>query len=531
VQPALLTRHLRAEGAVILVQHFLEHSAERAPGKLALVCGGRRLAFGELDRLAAQAAAALRSLGLRPGDRAVVHLENSVEAVVALFGIWKAGGVAVPLHPEVRERKLELVLNDCRATVLISGAGCGRRLRERCPDLAAVLATGEAGEGALPFAEVVARAPAARLDRMADGTADEHDLCLLIYTSGSTGRPRGVMLTHRNVAAASASIIEYLGNTADDVVVVLLPLSFDYGLYNLLMPLRFGGTVVLERGFAHPGQLVGLLRREGVTGLPLVPAIAAWFAKLRSFAGCDLPALRYITSTGQALPVPHLLRLAELFPRARIFSMYGLTECKRVSYLPPEEIPRRPGSVGKAMPDTETWLVDPQGEPIPATAATTESGVVGELVVRGENVMRGYWNLPAETALALRPGPLPGERVLYTGDLFRQDGEGFLDFVARRDDLIKTGGLRVSPKEVESVVQELDGVAEAAVCGVPDEVLGEAVKLVVTLREGCALDAAEIRAHCARQLEKHMVPRHVEVRGELPRTATGKTARRELRAV
>jgi acyl-CoA synthetase (AMP-forming)/AMP-acid ligase II len=480
----------------MLVHHFLARSAERFPDKTALVCGERRLTFTELDGLADRAAGSLVSMGLRLGDRAVVQLENSVEAVAALFGVWKAGGVAVPLHPEIKSRKLETILQDCGAKVHVTGA--------LTPAPLPAPTTRPPGEG-----------------RQAG------ELCSLIYTSGSTGRPRGVALSHGNMEAASGAIIQYLENTPDDVVVDLLPLSFDYGLYNVLMPIRFGGTVVLEKAFHHPGQLIGLLQREGVTGLPLVPAIAAWFVKLRSFAGVDLPALRYITSTGQALPAQHIARLRELFPRARIFSMYGLTECKRVSYLPPEEVDRRPASVGKAMPGTEAWPIDMDG------ARVTRPGMVGELVVRGPHVMQGYWNLPAETAQALRPdgdpAAEPGARVLHTGDLFRLDDEGFLYWVARRDDLIKTAGQRVSPKEIEAVVLDLDGVAEAAVCGVPDEILGQAVKVAVTLREGAALTAAEILEHCARHLEKHMVPRHVEIRGELPRTATGKIARRALK--
>lgn len=471
-----------------LVHHFLEHSAERFPEKEALICGGRRLTYAEMDSLANRFAHALRAQGLRRGDRVAIHLGNSVEAVAAIFGVLKAGGVFLPIHPEIKAGKLEYILRDCGAGILIDN-------------------------------DISAGFPDTRLD---GEEGSDLDLCAILYTSGSTGTPRGVMLTHRNITAASGSIIKYLENRADDVVVVFLPLSFDYGLYNVLMPFRFGGTVVLEKSFLYPYQLIGLLKKERVTGLPLVPTIAALFLKLRSMEGYDLPHLRYVTSTGQALPPEHIARLREVFPQAKIYSMYGLTECKRVSYLPPEELARRPASVGRAMPGTEAWIVDERG------GRVTRAGEVGELVVRGPHVMRGYWNLPAETARVLRPGPDPGERVLYTGDLFRMDEEGFLYFVARGDDLIKTAGERVSPKEVESVIHALDGVAEAAACGVPDEVLGQAVKVVVTLREGAELTAADVLDHCGRHLEKHMIPRHVEIRGELPRTVTGKIARREL---
>ncbi|HEY0511090.1 MAG TPA: AMP-binding protein [Thermoanaerobaculia bacterium] len=495
----------------MLVHHFLERSADRLPDKEALVCGARRLTYSEVEERANRLANALLSYGLRPGDRAAVWLESGVEAVVAIFAILKAGGVFLPLNPQLKAGKLAWILRDCGVRFLIARSGSLPDLGG-CPELARVLTE----------AEDLAAFPLARPQSGVTGD----DLCALIYTSGSTGTPRGVMLTHRNVAAASASIIEYLENREDDVVVDFLPLSFDYGLYNVLMPFRFGGRVVLERSFLYPYQLIGLLKKERVTGLPIVPTIAAGLVRLRSLEGYDLPDLRYVTSTGQALPPPHIERLREIFPGAKIFSMYGLTECKRVSYLPPAELEGRPASVGKAMPGTEAWLADGAGERI---ARPDEAG---ELVVRGPHVMRGYWNLPAETARVLRPGSEPesepGERVLHTGDLFRMDAAGFLYFVSRRDDLIKTGGERVSPKEIESVVHALDGVAEAAACGVPDELLGQAVHLAVTLRDGAALTAADILAHCARHLEKSMVPRHVEIRGELPRTATGKIARREL---
>jgi acyl-CoA synthetase (AMP-forming)/AMP-acid ligase II len=332
------------------------------------------------------------------------------------------------------------------------------------------------------------------------------------------------MLSHANVAAAAAAIIEYLGNTVDDVVLDFLPLSFDYGLYNVLMPIRFGGTVVLERGFIAPHQIVGVLRRERVTGLPLVPTIAAGFAQLRSLGGLALPDLRYITSTGQALAPAHIERLLEIFPGVRLFSMYGLTECKRATYLAPEELPRRPSSVGKAIPGTAVWIVDADGRRIEG------AGVVGELVVHGPHVMQGYWNRPSETAKALRPDPLTGERGLHTGDLFRMDDEGFLYFVARTDDMVKTCGQLVSPKEIENTVLALEGVEEAVACGLPDAVLGQSIHVVVRGARGASLTAADVIAFCAARLEKWMVPRSVDIRSELPRTATGKTARREITA-
>jgi acyl-CoA synthetase (AMP-forming)/AMP-acid ligase II len=238
-------------------------------------------------------------------------------------------------------------------------------------------------------------------------------------------------------------------------------------------------------------------------------------------SGCDFGGLRYVTSTAAALPTNHIQRLRSVFAAAKLFSMYGLTECKRVSYLPPEQLDVRPTSIGRGMPNEEVYIVDERGRRVPP-------GVVGELVVRGSNVMKGYWELPEETAKVLRPGSFPWERVLYTGDFFRMDEEGYLYFVGRKDDIIKTRGEKVSPREVEDVLHSLADVAEAAVIGVPDPLLGEAVKAIVTLREGSVLTEPDLRRHCARNLEDFAVPKFVEFRKALPKTPSGKIAKRDL---
>jgi acyl-CoA synthetase (AMP-forming)/AMP-acid ligase II len=231
------------------------------------------------------------------------------------------------------------------------------------------------------------------------------------------------------------------------------------------------------------------------------------------------PRLRYITNTAAALPPAHIMRLQELFPAARLYSMYGLTECKRCTYLPPAELARRPASVGIAIPGTEAYVVDEAG-------ARARPGETGELVIRGAHVMKGYWENPEATDKALKPGPFPWEKVLYTGDLFRTDAEGFLYFVGRKDDIIKSRGEKVSPKEVENVLYALPGIREAAVVGVPDPVLGMAIKAVVALSPGADLTEQNIVRHCARHLEDFMVPKIVEFRDELPKTESGKISRR-----
>jgi NAD+ synthetase len=505
------------------VESFLENSAARFPDKTALVCGSRRLSYQELDQSANRLAHSLAGRGVERDDRVVVYLENSVEAVAAVFGILKAGGVFAVVNPTTKAAKLEYILNNCRATAVLTDRARLETLRA-CADTPFLRAVWVAG---LDAAEADSRA--IPLDPVLEqGEGGEHpprrgidiDLAALIYTSGSTGRPKGVMLTHHNIVSAATSITTYLENTPDDIILNVLPLSFDYGLYQALMAFLVGGTLVLERSFGYPHAVLQTILRERVTGFPIVPTICAILLQmdLRKYG---LPSLRYLTNTAAALPVDHIRRLQESLPHVRIFSMYGLTECKRVSYLPPEQLAVRPGSVGRGMPNEEVFLVDDAGRRLPP-------GSTGELVVRGSNVMQGYWELPAETDRMLRPGRYPAERLLYTGDLFRSDEEGYLYFLGRKDDIIKTRGEKVSPKEIEEVLHELEAVAEAAVIGVPDPVLGQAIRAVIRVKPGHALSAQEVLSHCARRLEDFMVPKAVEFREELPTTSSGKVAKREL---
>ncbi len=507
------------------VESFLESSASKTPDKIALVCGSSRYTYGELDLLADRLAVSLMSGGVERGDRVVIYLENSLEAVVSIFAALKAGGLFVVLNPTVKAQKLGFILEHCRAKALITDAVRLARVRECGYDLryvaniwgAGVPDDSSARPGLLCLDHVLKHGPASGrcLRRGID-----MDLAALIYTSGSTGVPKGVMLTHLNIVSAATSITTYLENTADDIILNVLPLSFDYGLYQVLMGFKIGGTVVLERSFAYPARVLEILARERVTGFPIVPTISSLLLQL-DLKKYRLPHLRYITNTAATLPMEHVRRLREAFPGVKIYLMYGLTECKRVSYLPPDEIDRRPGSIGRGMPNQEVYLVDEQGRRLPP-------GSVGELVVRGSHVMKGYWEMPEETAKVLRPGPYPWEQVLYTGDWFRSDPDGYLYFLGRKDDIIKTRGEKVSPREIEEILYTLEGVAEAAVIGVPDPVLGHAIKAVLTVRPGYVLTEQQVLQHCARHLEDFMVPKYVEFRPFMPKTPSGKIAKREL---
>jgi amino acid adenylation domain-containing protein len=516
----------------MLVNEFLEQSAELYPNKEALICQDRRLTYEEIENAANSMANALIDLKVHRQDRTAIYLENSVESVVSIFGILKASGIFVLINTKVKAKKLEYILKDCQIKLLITD---DRHFKDtsdillNCPHLSSVIVVND-HKTDKTFAD-----PENRLNIISfKDTLDDNpttcpknhsidiDLASLIYTSGTTGNPKGVMLSHLNMVSAANSVIEYLENTSEDIIINCLPLSFDYGLYQILMAFKFGGTVVLERSFLYPYQIIDLIIKEKVTGFPLVPTISAILLKLQNLHKYDFSSLRYISNTAQALPPKHIEQIQKFFPHVKIYSMYGLTECKRVSYLPPEELINRPNSVGKAMPNTEVYIVDDRGERV------TTPGEIGELVVRGVNVMMGYWNLPEETAMTLKPGSYPGERVLYTGDLFNKDEDGFLYFIARKDDMIKTAGEKVSPKEIENVLYGIDDVLEAGVVGVPDELLGNSIKAVVVLKKDSKLTEKSIILHCSKHLEDFMVPKHVEIREQLPKTSSGKISKKDL---
>lgn len=510
----------------MLLQSFLEQSAARHPGKDAIVCGSQRISHAELEARANRLARGLRSVGIGRGDRIAACLDNSIEAVVTAFAALKADGVFMPLNPGTKADKLAYVLNNSRARAIVLPADRVSDLHPvwgATPHLRSVVALGShraeaLGKEVWRWDELIARAAP---DAAPPSTENiDIDLAALIYTSGSTGIPKGVMLTHRNMTAAAHSITTYLENRPDDIILNVLPLSFDYGLYQSLMAIKIGGTLVLEKSFAFPQAVLKKVEEERVTGLPLVPTMAAMLLQM-DLSRFDLSHLRYVTNTAATLPVDHILRLRDRLPGVRIYSMYGLTECKRVSYLPPEQLDQRPGSVGRGMPNEEVYVVDDVG-------GRVGPNVVGELVVRGANVMAGYWELPDETAKRLRPGKLPGERVLYTGDLFRTDSEGYLYFVGRKDDIIKSRGEKVAPREVEDVLHGHPDVAEAAVVGRPDAVLGQAICAFVTPRPGRTLEPRILMLHCRRHLEDFMVPQDIVVKPALPRSPNGKIDRLQL---
>ncbi len=509
----------------LLVRDFLEHTAARLPDKIALICDGQRLTYSQIDKMANRLANALRAKGVQRGDRVAIYLNNSVEAVASIFAALKAGGVFVVINHTTKRDKLAYILSNCRAAALITEArkcDLAKEVMSGIPSIKVGILCGKGTnqtqehDGFMTYNTIQAEYPVEQPPRI----NIDLDLACLIYTSGSTGEPKGVMSDHSNVVFAASSIISYLENREDDIVINVLPLSFDYGLYQLLMVFKFGGTLVLEQSFAYPAVILKRMQDERVTGFPGVPTIFAILLRM-DLSAYDLSSLRYLTNTAAALPPSHIIELRNKFPWATLYSMYGLTETKRTLYLPPDQLDKRPGSVGIAIPGTEVWLEDEAGNRL-------GPGQIGELVVRGRHVMRGYWEDPVTTAARYRPGPIPGERICYTGDLFRMDEEGYLYFVSRKDDIIKTRGEKVAPKEVENVLYGIEGVVEAAVVGVPDPILGEVPKAILVV-DDVKITEAQVLAHCRAHLEDFMVPRYVEFRSELPKTTSGKIKKTDLR--
>jgi amino acid adenylation domain-containing protein len=511
--------------AIPLLHDDLHRSARRVPERVAVTCRGKTITYRELDAQSNALAHALERRGVARGDRVVVFNDNTIETAVAFYGVLKANAVVSLVNALTKADKLAYLLNDCRAVAFVTDAHLADVFRPAVRDakhVRVVVASGDVDGSELPGFVRWEAATAEHRDAPPRRRCIDIDLAALIYTSGSTGDAKGVMLTHRNMITAATSISTYLGMREDDVVLDVLPLAFDYGLYQLIMSVKVGARVVLERSFAFPPQVLQAVVNEHVTFFPGVPTIFAAMGEMTDLSRWDLSRVRAVTNTAAALHLKHIDAVRHMFPRARIFSMYGLTECKRVSYVPPELLHLKAESVGIPIPNTEIWIVDEQGNRLPPNQ-------VGQLVVRGATVMKGYWEKPEQTAKKLRPGPLPGEQVLWTGDLCRIDEDGFLYFVGRMDDIIKSRGEKVAPKEVEAALLSIPGVVDAAVVGVPDELLGQAVKAFVVLAEGARLTQKDLQRECQARLENFKVPKHIELVSALPKTDTGKVKKTGLK--
>jgi acyl-CoA ligase (AMP-forming) (exosortase A-associated) len=509
-------------------------AGERA-GSAALTHRSTTLTYDELWQGVRRVAGGLRRLGLPRGGRVAVYLDKRIETVQAIFGTSAADGVFVPVNPLLRARQVGYILADCEVQVLVTTAARARLLGD---ELAAsksvehlVLLDGDGADlpgtpRCTPWHEFAAgHRPPAGADLPGSGPTDL-DAAAILYTSGSTGKPKGVVLSHRNLIAGAESVSQYLLNTADDVILAVLPLSFDAGFSQLSTAFRVGAHVVLM-DYLLPADVVRLCAKHRVTGLTCVPPLWIQLAE-QSWPPAATERLRYFANTGGRMPRATLDKLRATFPAASPFLMYGLTEAFRSTYLDPVEVDRRPDSIGKAIPNAEILVVRPDG-------SLCDPGEEGELVHRGALVALGYWNDPERTAERFRPVPARDpalctpEIAVWSGDIVVRDEDGFLYFVSRADEMIKTSGYRVSPTEIEEVVYDTGLVGEAVAVGVTDSRLGEHIAVVVSPPDGRPVDAKALRDELKAQLPLYMVPKEILVRAEIPRSPNGKFDRNLLR--
>lgn len=519
-----------------LLHELVGLAAARHADRPALTYGNQTWRYAELEHAVRSFAGGLRQLGLGRAQRVGIWLEKRFETVVASFGAPCAGGVFVPMNPLLKPDQVRYIARDCNVQVLVTSANRLALLAPvlgDCSDLRHLVLTDTAvvpeglpaGLGVHLWNELLT-SPHQDGHRVIDS-----DMVSILYTSGSTGRPKGVVLSHRNMVSGAKSVASYLGNVADDTLLAALPLSFDAGFSQLTTGFHAGARVVLLN-YLMPRDVLKALERERVTGLTAVPPLYIQLSSLEWPASID-GHLRYFANTGGRMPRETLTALRQRVPHAQPFLMYGLTEAFRSTYLPPDEVDRRPDSIGKAIPNAEILVLREDG----VECAPDEPG---ELVHRGALVGLGYWNDPEKTAERYKPLP-PGvagresglqfpEVAVYSGDTVRRDADGFLYFIGRRDEMIKTSGYRVSPTEVEEILYATRQVGECVAFGIDHPTLGQAIQVIATAPDGsAALDAAELLSQCRLLMPAYMVPAGVEpMAGPLPRNPNGKIDRKLL---
>ena len=513
-----------------LLHELVSTAAVADPDALAVVHEDREASYGDLQADILQLASALVAQGFQKQDRLAVYLPKQLETIISIFGATQAGGIIVPVNPVLKPRQVSHILRDSGATVLVTDSGrmaALQRVLGECKDLDLIVLSGrksEAEDSAGSFRII------AWDDLLASAEVPLHrvidvDVAGILYTSGSTGNPKGVVLSHRNMVAGAKSVSSYLDNNKADRILSALPLSFDAGFSQVSTAFFAQATLVLHN-FYFPGDLVKVSQKKKITGLTAVPPLWAQIVE-PSWPDDARKNLRYFANTGGKMPRMLLHRLRELFPNAKPFLMYGLTEAFRSTYLPPAEVDRRPDSIGKAIPNAEILVLREDG-------TECKPGEAGELVHRGALVAQGYWNAPELTKERFRPFPLKNsglpidEIAVWSGDAVRTDEEGFLYFVGRKDDMIKTSGYRVSPTEVEEAGFESGLVKEMAALGVPDERLGQKIIVFAVPVAGKAADDSALLDYFRSALPAFMVPAMIQWRDELPKSANGKIDRKLL---
>lgn len=516
--------------APYLLHHLIAESASARSEAEALCLRGQSLSYGGLATLTDEVASGFAGLGLRRHDRVAVLLSKSFAFVAACFGATRTGCVFVPINPALRPGQVAHLLRDCDVVTLVTSAERVTQLADvlgTCPALRhVVIATPGAVPESPPGVAVLSWAAFIAEGRRTVSGGSDNDMAAILYTSGSTGMPKGVVVSHRAMVSGATSVASYLQNHPGDRLLAVLPFSFDAGFSQLTTAFLTGAAVVLL-DYLVPHEALRVMEAERITGLTAVPPL--WI----ELSGLDWPAsidshLRYFASTGGRMPRAILQQLRARAPSARPYLMYGLTEAFRSTYLPPEEVDRRPDSIGRAIPNQEVLVLRPDG-------SVCDPGEAGELVHRGSTVASGYWNDPQRTSerfrpLPGRPGGLPfAEMAVFSGDTVMADSDGYLYFVGRSDEMIKVSGYRISPTEIEEALYSSGRVAEAAVAAIPDARDGHAIVAWVLPSGDMTLTEDEVRAVCRERLARYMQPTVVRiVSHSLPRNGNGKLDRPRL---
>jgi len=510
-----------------LAEMFLDTCA-KYPDKTVIQLSAKSYTYNQLLNEANTLACHLKEKGIRKGDRVAIYMDNTWPCIVSIFAITFTGAVFLIINPQTKSDKLRYILEDSGAKILITDAHLKQTfypVLNQINSVTELYCSGNDNEISIDttnyhiFEDVVKEhQECSAYERDVLG----NDLAALIYTSGSTGFPKGVMHTHQSILFAIGSLTEYLRLDHSDKIINFLPFAFDYGLYQLFFTIYLGATLILERSFTYPAVVYKQIQDSEVTVFPGVPTIYSMMINSHLKKPLSFPSVTRITNTAAALPAEYVSVLQEIFPNALIYKMYGLTECKRVCYLEPELAHKHSSSVGKAIPGTEVFLLDEDGNSVP-------SGKEGILHVRGPHIMLGYWNKPDESEKMLKEGKWPGEKILCTHDLFKMDENGLYYFIGRRDDIIKTRGEKVSPIEVENVLHSIKGVKDAAIIGLADDVLGEVIHAFISLNGDVDIGVNDIKKVCVNKLESFMVPAKFHILEMLPKSTNGKIDKKILK--
>ena len=500
----------------MLVHNFLENSVIKYPDKTAVIHGNLSFTYSDIDFKSNQIANSLRENGVEKGDRVAILMENSINYIISYYGISKADCIVVPLYHSASSKDIISIFNNCQVSCLISNANHKDIINISMVDLTSLKLIIYDGDSShllewnniriLEFSEIWHSYSNSHFDTR----CIDIDTASIIYTSGSTGKPKGVMLSHLNILSNTNSIIEYLHITKDDRIMAILPFPYVYGKSLLNTHFKVGGSIVINNQFLYPNIVLRDMIDKDVTGFSGVPSTFAILLHRSSIKKMTFKSLKYVTQAGGAMAPILIKKLIEVLPNTKIYIMYGATEAAaRLSYLEPEKLAKKNGSIGKAIPNVELKIIKDN-------STEAETGEEGEIVAKGSNIMNGYWNDPEETQKVI------SEHGYHTGDLAITDEEGFIYVVGRKNEMIKMAGHRISPKEIEDVLLEYENVHEAAVISIADPVLGEAIKAFIVSQNGIPLSEDDILKYCVTRLPHYKIPKYMEIRNTLPKNASGK---------